>query len=438
MRLTASSGIEKHREKHWLRTACSLALLLCPKSAWAGDTFTLGQLEDLALSGNPALQSAARSVDGAAAAIQTARAYPDPQVEYMAGSTRYRPNVSGVSGALDSLSISQPLDLPFRRNPRIAAAKAGRDASAAAYRVFENDWIADLRRAYFDVLRRRAEKDNTQQDLSLMQSVYTKIKLRVEQGDAPRIELIRAEADLLNVQKNAQAAMLREEQALLQLRAMVGPQLPVDYTVTGQLDQPLPLPPLGGLVDKALAANPTLDQARAQSEQARHRLNYEEAGRLPTVTLRANRQVDREIRQDMIGLNLSIPLWDRRLGPVREAQAQLAQSQLALDAQTYAIRQDLEIALRQYEVAQAQVVALENGVVAQARAAVAVAETAYRAGERGLMDVLDAQRVFRSARADLIASRFELAAAWVDIQRLIAAPSQNPASSPTPANRTNP
>jgi hypothetical protein len=101
-----------------------------------------------------------------------------------------------------------------------------------------------------------AEKANAQIDLDLMQSVYAKIQLRVQQGDAPRIELIRAEADLLNVQKAAQAAALREDQARLQLRALVGPDLPEDFTLTGQLEAPLPLPALGVLQDQALAANP--------------------------------------------------------------------------------------------------------------------------------------------------------------------------------------
>jgi cobalt-zinc-cadmium efflux system outer membrane protein len=36
-----------------------------------------------------------------------------------------------------------------------------------------------------------------------------------------------------------------------------------------------------------------------------------------------------------------------------------------------------------------------------------------------LIDVLDAQRVYRAARADLNSSRYELAAAWVEIQRLV-------------------
>ena len=73
-------------------------------------------------------------------------------------------------------------------------------------------------------------------------------------------------------------------------------------------------------------------------------------------------------------------------------------------------------------IAQAQVVALESGILKQAEAAVKVVEAAYRFGERGFLDVLDARRVFRAARAELITARYELASAWVEIERLRAIP----------------
>jgi cobalt-zinc-cadmium efflux system outer membrane protein len=93
-----------------------------------------------------------------------------------------------------------------------------------------------------------------------------------------------------------------------------------------------------------------------------------------------------------------------------------------LAAQEFSLAQLLEIAFQQYEIAQAQVVALESGILKQAEAAVKVAEAAYRFGERGFLEVLDAQRVFRAARAELITARYELASAWVEIERLRAIP----------------
>ncbi|NBW48459.1 MAG: TolC family protein, partial [Betaproteobacteria bacterium] len=43
---------------------------------------------------------------------------------------------------------------------------------------------------------------------------------------------------------------------------------------------------------------------------------------------------------------------------------------------------------------------------------------AWRFGERGILDVLDAQRVLRSLRADLIQARYEAQAALIELERL--------------------
>jgi len=131
---------------------------------------------------------------------------------------------------------------------------------------------------------------------------------------------------------------------------------------------------------------------------------------------------DPDMRASQIGVVMTIPLWDRRSGPVGEAAAQLSRARNELEAQEFSLAQTLEVAHQQYEIAQAQETALESGIVRQAEAALKVAEAAYRFGERGFLEVLDAQRVFRAARSELIAARYELAAAWVEIERLRAIP----------------
>jgi cobalt-zinc-cadmium efflux system outer membrane protein len=54
-----------------------------------------------------------------------------------------------------------------------------------------------------------------------------------------------------------------------------------------------------------------------------------------------------------------------------------------------------------------------------------VAAAAYRHGERGILDFLDAQRVLRTTRMDYLNARYELQAALIDIERLRAT-SPNP------------
>jgi cobalt-zinc-cadmium efflux system outer membrane protein len=82
------------------------------------------------------------------------------------------------------------------------------------------------------------------------------------------------------------------------------------------------------------------------------------------------------------------------------------------------------------EIARVRVNGLSTGAVREAEAALKVAEAAYRFGERGILDVLDAQRLLRSVNADLLEARFQLQTAGVDLEFLTGLYA-------APSNRTN-
>ena len=109
------------------------------------------------------------------------------------------------------------------------------------------------------------------------------------------------------------------------------------------------------------------------------------------------------------------------LAAANAAGSALEAARSELSAQELAVQQALEGAWRQYEITLTQVSALENGILREAEAALKVAEAAYRFGERGILDYLDAQRVFRIARNELIAARYDLQLAVIEIERLRAA-----------------
>lgn len=389
--------------------------------AVAQPEFDLPQLEAMALSSSRSVMAAREQISAARYAVDSAGAFPNPELEYLGGTSRSR-GVGGNTGDARSVTLTQPLDLPWRRSARIGAAEAGLEATTAAVRAFEADTLARLRLRYFEVLRRDVELSNTRDDLSAMEGVRSRIALRVETGEAPRFELIKADAELLNVQKTAQAAGFRGEQARSQLRQSVGGALPADFALRGRLRDVPDLPPLDGLRKQLAVTSPDLARARSEMVRAQYQLDLERRLRWPNVALKAGVDEDPDMRANKFGLVVSIPIWDRRSGPVGEASAQLARARHELAAQEFSLGQQLEIAVQQYEIAQTQVVALESGILKQAEAAVKVVEAAYRFGERGFLDVLDARRVFRAARAELITARYELASAWVEIERLRAIP----------------
>lgn len=403
------------------RLIAAFGLGLLPLSvlaaAPAAASVDLKHLESLALTSSPAILAARDQVAVARAGVATAGAFPNPELEFLSGSSRAR-MAGAAPGDTRSLSLTQPLDLPHRRGPRIGAAEAGLTAAEAGSRAFEAEVVARLRQRYFELLKREAELKTARDDAMLMEGVRSRIAKRVETGEAPRFELIKADAETLNAQKVAQAAAFRVEQARSQLRQTVGGALPASYTVRGRLEDVPSLPSLAALRQEVLARNPDLARARAETERASRQLDHERAQRWPQLALKATQDEAPDLRTSQVGMVLTIPLWDRRSGPVGEAVAGLSRARHELESQEFSLLQALEVAYQQYEIAQTQVAALESGIVRQAEAALKVAEAAYRFGERGFLEVIDAQRVYRAARNELIAARYELAAAWADIERL--------------------
>lgn len=390
------------------------------------NAYSLQELESMMLANSKAVLGVTNTVESARFAVRTAQAVPNPQIEVLNGTRTPRTSTTNIDGALKTISVTQDLDMPWHRIPRVDAATANLGAAQANEAAFKSDMVAKLRVRYFELIRRLAEERASKEDSKLMEGIRSRIALRVETGEAARFELFKADAELLNTQKLAQSAGSRIKYARAGLRALVGAQLPEQFSIHDFGVELPPPPPIEKLRDHILQNNPELTRARAERQQLDSKLNQEKAFRFPKIALRADQDLDSEYKHKRIGVALTLPLWDWRSGPIGEASARLSQSVNELAYQEFSLLQSLEAAYQQYEIAQSQMFALESGIVRQAANAVRVVEIAYKAGEKGFLEVLDAQRVYRSARNELIVARFELASAWTEIERLRATVSENP------------
>jgi cobalt-zinc-cadmium efflux system outer membrane protein len=299
-------------------------------------------------------------------------------------------------------------------------AESGVRVAQSGVQSFEIDLLAQLKQNFYSVIRFQGELRAAQEDLELARSIRNRVEVRVDTGEAPRYELIRADTELLSAQKNADAALLRISQAKARLRAQVAGALPEDFDLEGDLVADYVLPPLPRLREEMLARNPEIARLKADIERNNEQLALEKLRRAPDVTLKLGRDRDPEYDANRIGVAVTIPLFDRRQGPIAQASAQVERNRLQLENRLFQLQQQLEAAYSQFELSRNQVSALETGIVREAEAALKVAEAAYRFGERGILDFLDAQRVFRAVRNELISARYELSAAVVEIERLSA------------------
>jgi outer membrane protein, heavy metal efflux system len=397
----------------------SLAATSMSMAQTVTQTLNLVELEELMFSQSKALRGAADAVRAAGAAVDTARTFPNPEVEVMNGTRTPRPNTTGnVTGSLKTISVTQALDMPWHRFPRVDGALAGFSAAQAAEQSFRSDMRAQLRLRYYDLIRRQAESRATAEDAKAAEAMQKRIAVRVQTGEDARFELVKAEAEMLNAQKLAESAALRVRQSRGALRAMVGPELPETFAVAEMPHKFAPPPAFEQVRAEVLANNPELLRSRAERQQYDRKLSEEKAQRFPKIALRADQDLDPDYRSKRVGVAMSLPLWDWRGGPVGEAAAKLSQSDNELAYQEFSLIQSLEAAYQQYNIANAQTVALEGGLVRQAADAVRIAEVGYKAGEKSFLEVLDAQRVYRAARNELITAQFELAGAWAEIERI--------------------
>ncbi|SDH63926.1 TolC family protein [Propionivibrio dicarboxylicus] len=393
----------------------------------AGASYSLDQLITLTLEHNRGLRAAGDLVDAARAGIDSAQAFPNPEVETVHGSVRMRqPGVT--EGDSRAIWVSQRIDYPWLRSARIGAADAGFDAARAEARHTRNELLARLRYRFYELLRYEAELKAAHDDETTIEQIAHRIQIKVDTGESPRFEAIKAETELLSARKMVQSAELRLHQARATLRQLVGTSLPHNFRVAGTLDDKVAVPPLETLLAEVQERNPDLARQRALTRQAENLRDHERRLRWPALTVRGGYDQTPDTRDNRIGVVLTLPLWDRRSGPVAEAEARLSRARNEEAQQEFTLQQNLEVAWQQWQIAASQVQALQSGILRQAEAALRIAEAAYRYGERGILDYLDAQRVYRAARNELIAARFDQQVASLEIDRLRATLAQ---SSPT-------
>jgi cobalt-zinc-cadmium efflux system outer membrane protein len=156
-----------------------------------------------------------------------------------------------------------------------------------------------------------------------------------------------------------------------------------------------------------------------QVEQANHHLVLERESRIPTVIVQG--QYHREAGDESVtaGLSIPIPLWYRRQGEIESALG----AKHRAEAERLRVQNELQQAIIQYmqevRTAKDQIRVFETGLLKQAEQTLGIARTSFRQGAASLLDVLDAQRVYRQTLLEYAQARADLSIALAKLERSI-------------------
>lgn len=379
--------------------------------------YSLAQLLEIAKREHPAIAAARAQALGARAAITTAGAYPNPELELQTGRNNAR--ISGAAeGTTSAFAIAQKIENPSLRSARTASAEAGARAANIAISIAEANVIAEVKVRYFNVLRREQEVIAAREDKALTEQIRDRVKVRVETGESARFDLIRADTEVANAAKQLDAAILRLLQAKAILRQGVSLSLADDFSLNTDLPKSLSTPDYSSLKNAFESNNPELKKTETEIRRAERLVDVEQQSVMPSVIVRLGQGREPDIRSSQIGVALSIPIWDRRQGPIAQANAELVRHRNEAELRKLELGTGFSAAWSQYQAAAGQVNAIENTILVSAKRSLDIAESAYRLGERGILEFLDAQRQFRLTRNELINARYELQVARAELERL--------------------
>lgn len=370
---------------------------------------------------HPQWQSAELAIEQAKGEQIIAQQYQNPNLE-----------VSAETRDKQSLSLAFPLETSRVRHSRLAGAEAGLASVMYEAQVVQRQLKAQIKQAYFLIEQRTEALALAEQDLTLLASLRYAIQLKVSVGEAPKYELVKAEAEFLGAQIERDLAyqqlVLAKELLAEKLGLSYLPEiLPAEVARNKQQDDKqqndAPLScrlPSHEQAKQALQNHPLYLAAQTHYQQTQAALNSELALVTPQPTLIVGTEQDMGIDRSRLGVSLPLPLWHQRDGQIATATAKNKRANTLISN----VERELSIAWTQaslrYQVAETQVNTYQNGLLKEAESAFRVAQAAYKHGERGILDYIDAQRTLATVKRGFINSQYEQKYACIDIEQLTA------------------
>jgi outer membrane protein, heavy metal efflux system len=381
-----------------MRTFCvraAFAVLLVPVSVGA-QTVALTESEVLRqlASASPRVQAARASIDVARADVLAASRWPNPRVTFN------RESLAGV--AENMVMVSQPLPVTGRRRFDISAATARVEATSQRAEDQIRRIRADLRLVFTDLWAAQERERELTRSRSQLDELASILGKREAAGDAAGFDRLRAEREVVDVDASRARAATERAQAQALLAGFLGtPGDPASIEAVRPGGERLALPALGELTARAETARGDLIALARELDAAAFAERAAGRRAIPEPEVVAGAKTSNAAGGDVgsvVSVHVAVPLFDR--GRPERAAAQARGRQVRAEAD--ALRQTIRAQIAAWRTA-----VIERRAVAERhRATLArgtdeierIARISYEAGERSILELLDAYRIASSAR----------------------------------------
>jgi outer membrane protein, heavy metal efflux system len=335
--------------------------------------------------------------------------YPNPGVTYSregAGFTEFLQveqslPVFGTRAALSRAGVAAT-----------AAAEAERDARLWALRT-------DAAAAVARLTASQARLDATQAHTRDVERLIEILRTREREGEGSRFDRLRAEHELRDTRQLATSAAVDVAEARATVTAMLPRDVSVGRITPVTAPQAAPVS-VDALMTRAISTRAELRALQGLADRAELESVAARRARLPAPTLfgglkRADEESGRE-RGGVFGLSLSLPLFDTGGREVARWQAERFRLEAERASTELRIRSEITRASEALALRQA---ALSEDAEDAGAELTQIAEVAYREGEVGILELLDAVRTASRARSRSIELRLDARLAQIALERAV-------------------
>lgn len=386
---------------------CGASLASAQTATSPNNVLTLRALLDSVRLRHPTGEAARARVRAARGSRLTAGSLGNPILSYNVENAPFPGNdLVGHMTRENMTTAMLPLESIAQRFPRAQRASLEVRAAEADARVSEQQLALDAARAYYRAAVGQVGLAVAQDVVAWLDSVVAYNRMRVEEGAAAEVDLIRTELE----RDRALADATLQEVEATRARAEVATFLGASEESLGSIVVPidsLPVP-----VPAAVATNlAALLEQRPDVRAARFRLNAAGAGvaversmivRQLGITFGAKQSAG--TTSMLAGISMPLPIFDPNRGEIARANAERDVANFELKGVERTARADLASAHEAARLLHARVAMLvrrEPGrltFLQRADEARHIALGAYREGAASLIQVLDASRAWGEAR----------------------------------------
>jgi cobalt-zinc-cadmium efflux system outer membrane protein len=398
---------------------------------------SMAAAERLLVERNLALLAARRGVDAARAQRLVASSPPPPEVSLgtnlVQGYERRPAEVRMLTPADNlTLGLSVVVERGGKRMLRTRLAEEQIGVAEALVLDTLRQQVFALRKAFLGALLARAKLEVALANRTSLDRTEALLRRQAREGQIPEGDLIRLQASRPVFEAAVAAARQAEAGALAELAALLGADATArpGFEISGRLDRTPGLGLSREQLAEAAAQRADVVAAARQAAAAAANRALAEAARSRDVTLGLNLgrgEVDRTLSggagqrvvQSQAGVSVSVPIFTSRIveGNVGLATAQQAQAEAQARAALLQARADVAAAWAAYEQARALLSVFDGGALRRAEEAYAIAERAYLAGGRSLVEVLDALRTLNETRIAASEARHAYLLALAELER---------------------